>query len=108
MRMVFLQYLADRGRALFIAAVGQHALVIHGIEDPSVDRFQPVGNIGKGSPHYDAHSVVDIGVLHLVFYLNELNFSHQRFEHLLPPFIAGLSARAGVLAQTGPPPQLKK
>ena len=63
---------ADLG-ALHVRAVGPVALDVHVVEDPAVDRLQPVAGVGQGPADDDRHGVVQEGPLHLVLDLDRLD-----------------------------------
>jgi len=50
-----------------VAAPGGDAHLVHRIEDAPVDGLEPVADVGEGATGDDAHRVVDVALLHLVF-----------------------------------------
>ena len=75
MGMVFTQNIAHDTGGFFIGLVGQHPCLIHGIEDASMDRLQAVPHIRQSPLDNDAHGIVDIAFLHLVFYIDGNDFA---------------------------------
>ena len=59
------QHVAHAGGGLLEGLVHRQAILVHGVEDPAVDGLQTVPHIRQGPAHDDAHSVLDIGSLHL-------------------------------------------
>jgi hypothetical protein len=47
-----------------------------------VHRLESVAHIGQGPPHDDAHGVIEIGLLHLVFEIDGQNFFRE-IVHLI-------------------------
>ena len=66
-RVILLQHFADGSGALAVALVVQHPLVEHRVEDPAMDRLEPVANVGQGAPDDHRHRIVEIRLTHLVF-----------------------------------------
>ena len=44
------------------------ALIVHVIEDPSVDRLETIAKVGNGPADDDRHGIVQIGRPHFIFY----------------------------------------
>jgi hypothetical protein len=66
-RMVLTEHFPDHaGRFLVRLVVGQ-AQLVHGVQDPPVDRLESVAGIGQSPSDDDAHGVVQVGLAHLVF-----------------------------------------
>jgi len=65
--MVFAHDFADDARRLLVGLVGAVAQVVHGVEDATMDGLQAVSYVGKRSTDDDAHRIVEIGALHLLF-----------------------------------------
>ena len=59
--------------ALHVGAVGPVALDVHVVQDPAVDRLQPVAGVGQGPGDDDGHGVVEEGALHLLLDLDGLD-----------------------------------
>src|SRR5262249_56971367 len=57
--------LADDAGALEVAAVRPVAAVVHGVQDPGVDRLQAVPHIRQRTADDDRHRVLDVAALHL-------------------------------------------
>ena len=51
--------LADDAGALHVAAVGAQAHVVHRVEDPALDRLQPVAGVGQGAGVDDGVGVLE-------------------------------------------------
>jgi hypothetical protein len=66
-RMVFSQCLADDTHALFVGLVVFDAELLHSVEYPAMDGLQSVAYVGQGAPDDNAHRVIYVGVLHLLF-----------------------------------------
>jgi len=66
-RVIARQHVAHRGRRLPERLVRGDALLVHGVEDAAMHGFQAVSHIRQGPGDDDAHRVIDVGLLHLVF-----------------------------------------
>jgi hypothetical protein len=64
--MVFTHHVADDAARLAIGAAGDIARFLAGVEDATVDRLQPVANVGERAAHDHAHRVIEVAGLHLV------------------------------------------
>ena len=64
-RVEGLHDLPDDRRALHEGPVGPEVLLVHGIEDPSMDRLQPVPHVREGPLDDDRHGVLEERALHL-------------------------------------------
>ena len=82
MRMIFTQNFADDTRRLLVGLAGTHTGFLHGVEDTAVYRLQAVPHIWQGTRHDNAHRIVDVAVLHLVFQINGDNFSLFKLHNL--------------------------
>jgi len=83
--VVFAEDLTNSPGRLLVRPVGLKAKIAHGIKDAAVNRFQSVANIGKSPVYDDAHGVIDVGLLHLVFYADWDDFSLCLcFQYYLP------------------------
>ena len=71
-RVVVAHDLADDPRALEEAAVRPVAAVVHRVQDPHVDRLEPVPDVGQRAADDDRHRVVDVAALHLVLDVDRL------------------------------------
>jgi hypothetical protein len=67
MWVVLAENVTDYGGGLLIPAARYEAQFVHGIEDPAMDRLEPVTNIGQRPRNDDAHRIVDERLLHLLF-----------------------------------------
>ena len=65
-RVVLAHHLADDRGALAVRAGGRQAHLAHRVQDPAVDRLEPVADVGQGARHDDAHRVVEVADPHLV------------------------------------------
>ena len=63
--MVPAQHVAHGGGALAEGVVVGQVILVHGVEDPAVHRFEAVPHIRQGTAHDNAHGVFDVGFLHL-------------------------------------------
>jgi hypothetical protein len=79
--MVFADHVTDDARRLFVGLVVVVAEFLHRVQDAAVHRLETVADVGQRSTHDDAHRVVEIGLLHLVFEIDRQqflgNFSHN-------------------------------
>ena len=79
-RMVLADHVADDASRLLVGLVVVVAKFAHGMQHTSMYRLQAIADIRQGSPDDDAHRVVEIGLLHLLFeaYRQNLtcNFNH--------------------------------
>ena len=58
-------------------------MILHGVQDAPVDRFQSVPGIRQGTGHDDAHGVIQIGLPHLGINVNLLDVADiDRFDRL--------------------------
>ena len=64
--MIPAQHVAHAGGGLLKGLVRGQIVLIHGVEDPPVDRLQTVPDVGQGPAHNDAHGIFDIAGLHLL------------------------------------------
>ncbi len=91
MRVVRPHDLADDLGALAVRPVGALPVVEHGVEDPAVDRLEPVPHVGQRARHDDGHGVLEERALHLLLDLNGLDRAADR---LLGPRGLAVPARA--------------
>ena len=73
-RMELLEHLADHAGALGMLAVGEQAFAEHRIEDASMDGLEAVANIGQRAPDIHRHRVVQVGLAHIGFDVQEGGF----------------------------------
>ena len=71
--VVLAHHVTDDARALREPAVGPVAAVVHRVEDPPVDRLEPVAYVGQRAADDDGHGVVDVGPLHRGLQLDRLD-----------------------------------
>ncbi len=67
MRVVLAHHVADDAGRLLVGLAGEVARLPHAEEHPPVHRLQPVAHVGQRAPDDDAHRVVEITALHLLF-----------------------------------------
>ena len=82
MRVIFTQNFADDTRRLLVGLAGTHACFLHSIEYTAVYRFQTIPDIRQSTSHDNAHRIVDVAVLHLVFQINGDDFSLFKLHNL--------------------------
>ncbi len=85
---------ADHLGALGVGSVGQQPLVVHRVEDPAVDRLQPVPHVGQGPRHDDRHRVLEEGALHLLLDLDGLDEPRHVLVGVGPPTVVVTSWHA--------------
>ncbi len=73
MRMVLAQYFTDDASGFFRRQVWTHAHVVHGIQDPPVNGFQPIAGVRQCPGDNHAHGIVEICLLHLFVNTNFLD-----------------------------------
>ena len=84
-RVVLAEHVAHDSGGLLIAAAGHQAQLVHGIENPPVDRLEPIANVRERARDNDAHRVVDERLLHLLFDEPGQNpFARVRCSHEVP------------------------
>ena len=66
MGMVLTKNVTDAGGGLLKGLVAGQTALVHGVQDPAVDRLQAVTNVGQGTAHDDGHGVFNVGTLHFV------------------------------------------
>ena len=66
-RVIFTEHFTDDARRLLVRLAARHAGALHRVEDAAVHRLQAVAHIGQRACDDDAHRIVDVRVLHLVF-----------------------------------------
>ena len=83
MRVILAHHIADDQRRFPVGPVTGIAAFAHRIENPAVNRLQPVAHIGNGARHDYAHGVVEVRALHLLLDGNGRNiaFRRRRFSH---------------------------
>src|SRR5690606_8036122 len=89
--VVFTHDVADDARRLAVLPVGPQAQLVHAVENPPLDRLEPVPHVRQGPVHDDAHRVIDIGSLHLLVHTDGENAflaevdGHARVSLRCPP-----------------------
>ena len=66
-RMVAPQHAAHGIRALAVGLAGREVILIHGVEDSSVHRLEPVAHVGQRTLHNDRHGVGQKGFFNFLF-----------------------------------------
>ncbi len=64
--VVLAHHVADDRGALAIGRAGRQAHLAHRVQDPAVDRLEPVAHVGQGARHDHAHRVIEVAHPHLV------------------------------------------
>ena len=64
--MVFTQHVTDTGGRFLKGLVGGQAAFVHGVQNPAVNGFQTVPDVGQSAPNDNGHGVFNIGLLHFV------------------------------------------
>ena len=72
--MVAAQHIADRSCALPVRLIPRQAILIHGIKNAAMNRFQAVPHIRQSAADDNRHCVFNIAFLH---FLNELRFNNH-------------------------------
>ena len=75
MGMVTAQHVTHAGGGLLEGMVAGQVILVHGVENPPVDRLETIPYVRQGAAHDDAHGVFDVGLLHLRY--------ERRFHDLL-------------------------
>jgi hypothetical protein len=70
----------DAGRFL-VGLVPAVPHLVHGEQGPPVDRLEAVPDVRNGTPDDDAHGVVHVGLLHLVFDIDGKALLQERLFH---------------------------
>jgi hypothetical protein len=95
-RVVFADYIADDPRGFLVRLVVVVTELPHGVQDASVNRLQAIADIGQGTADDDAHRIVQVGLLHLLFeaYRQDLlsNVRHTISHCQSGPEILGIAA----------------
>ena len=78
--VVLTDHVADDAGRFLVRLVPVVAHVVHGEEAAPVHRLQPVAHVGERPADDDAHGVVHVGPLHLVFDVDG-GLVDDRFEH---------------------------
>jgi hypothetical protein len=72
--MVLLEHLADDAGAFGMLAAGEQALAKHRIQDAFVDGLEAVADIGQRAPDIHRHRVVQVGLTHVGFDVQQRGF----------------------------------
>ena len=65
-RVVLAHHLADDRRALAVRRAGREAHLVHRVQDPPMDRLEPVAHVRQRPADDDAHRVVEVRAAELV------------------------------------------
>ncbi len=86
--VVFTDDIPDDPRRLLVGLVPAVPHLAHGEEDPAVDRLQAVPDVGDRPADDDAHRVVHVGLLHLVFDIDrDILFKQVVHLYRISPYI---------------------
>ena len=77
-RMVLADHLADDARGLHVLHAVRRAELVHGEEAAPVDGLHAVARVGKRTPHYHAHGVVDVVAGHRLLDVDVLKRGRRR------------------------------
>ena len=96
--MVFPDDVADDAGRFLVGLVPGRPGLVHGVEDAAVDGLQAVLDVGDGPADDDAHGVIEVGALHLLFEADDGQVGRGGEERLLGlvrlwPWAAGLVLR---------------
>ncbi len=81
--MIFADDIADDAGRLLVGLVPGRPRLVHGIEDAAVDGLEAVLDIGDGPADDDAHGVIQVGPLHLLFQADNGQVGGRRRELFL-------------------------
>ena len=76
MRMIFSKNFPHNAGRFFIRRIGTDAHILHGIQDPAMDRLEAIPGIWQGAGNDHAHCVIEISSAHLsvnVYLFNNTN-----------------------------------
>ncbi|SMG66988.1 hypothetical protein BMETH_806_1 [methanotrophic bacterial endosymbiont of Bathymodiolus sp.] len=80
MRVIFTDHIPDYTRRFFIGFIPVITQDIHCVQHPSMNRLQAISNIRERSTDDNAHRVIQIRLLHLVFEIN-WGYFFSKFWH---------------------------
>src|SRR5690606_6372409 len=66
MGMIFTHHLTDNTRRLTVWSVIGEVHLVHGVENSPVYGLETITHIRQSAAHNNAHSVIEIGALHLL------------------------------------------
>jgi hypothetical protein len=81
--MVVTDDFADDLGALDVLLAVNPAAILHGVEDAAVDGLEAVARIRQRATNNDAHRVVNVGPLHLLFDVDEVQSLVFRIHFML-------------------------
>ena len=65
--MVITHNLADDFGGLAVGTVVHQTHLVHAVENATMHRLEAIPYVRQGSPHDDAHGVIEVRGVHLVF-----------------------------------------
>ena len=72
--MVFSDHVPHNAGRFFVGPVKGVPHLVHGKEDPAMNGLEPVADVGQGPSNNDAHGIFEIGLLHLVFDIDTVEY----------------------------------
>jgi hypothetical protein len=72
MRVVFSKYLTNDPGGFFVRTGGTDTHIVHGIQDPAVDRFQSIPGIRQRSSNNYTHGVIEVRRAHFPINIDRL------------------------------------
>ena len=69
-RVILTHHFTDHTRRLHVLGVVEVLHRIHGIEHTAVNRLKSISSIGEGTRHNHTHRIINVGVLHFLFYID--------------------------------------
>ncbi len=100
-RVVLAHHLADDRRALAVRAGGRQPHLAHRVQDPAVDRLEPVAHVGQGARHDDAHRVVEVAHPHLVLDADRSEIAQVVGHVLVSPVGSATAGCVGMVIAAG-------
>ena len=67
MRVIFTHDVAHNAGAFHIGFCLVKPVLMHGVKDAAMHRFQPVAHIRNGAGDDNRHRIIEVGALHLLF-----------------------------------------
>ena len=77
MRMVLTHHVTNDTGGFFIGLIVIVTHLIHRIKHTAMHRLQAVPDIWKGPAYDDAHGVIEVRLLHLIFEINRYDFFRE-------------------------------
>ena len=100
-RVIFTDHIPDDTGRFFVCPVPVIVQLVHGEQDTPMHGLEPVTNVREGSPHDDAHGVVQVAAPHFVFQRNGQGLFGERI-HGVSEKPSGLNDWAGRHRQRNP------